>query len=60
MPNMTGVPYAQFAVGSRRYMADASGVIANVEPDDVLALIGCGAVVSTPWTPPTPASDETD
>jgi len=52
MPSLRALPWAQFGVGRNRYQADAKGLIADVDANDVGALLNAGCVVVEPWQAP--------
>jgi len=52
MPTLKALRCSQFAVGGRRYIADRDGLIANVDPDHVGALLNSGCIVVEPWQAP--------
>jgi len=54
MPTLKAQPHSNFFVNGRRYGATADGLIENVHPHDIAALLNMGAVATAPWFEPVP------
>lgn len=52
MPTLRTLPYKDYAIGRRRYTADAKGLIEHVDPDDVGGLLAAGCTATDPWWSP--------
>lgn len=56
MPTVRTIPNATYYVHGRKYSAGTDGLIEDVRPDDVPALINAGAMAVSPWQHPAPSA----